>query len=186
MQSACTCLEEVLETRYPGWEGRKRDLELLVRLCSRHRTLGGFLETYALDPVTASVVERLENDDCVTLITAHSAKGTEASVCYLIKAEPGQYPHFRSLGDEDAEEEERRVLYVAMTRAMDELILTRSLRRVRFPWSLGPGDGPQAFATSGYFLSSVPASLVTGYLGPPGDEDDDDDGTIVSWRQERQ
>ncbi len=182
MQRACSCLEEVLETRYAGWEGRKRDLELLVRLCSRHRTLGGFLETYALDPMTSSIVERLENDDCVTLITAHSAKGTEARVCYLLKAEPGQYPHFRSLGDEDAEEEERRVLYVAMTRAMDELILTRSLRRIRFPWSLGLGDGPQAFPGSGYFLRDIPPGLVKHDLDGSLGSGEGDDQIIISWR----
>ena len=181
MQAACEGMAPILEARYPGWEGRRRDLELLVRLASRHRTLSGFLETYALDPITSTVVQRLENDDCVTLITAHSAKGTEADVCYLLKAEPGQYPHFRSLGDEDAEEEERRVLYVAMTRARNELIMTRSLRRVRFPWSMGPGDGPQAFATSGYFLSGVPAELVESSSDPLGNGGDDME-RIVSWR----
>lgn len=180
--SACASLESLLETRYPRWEARKRDLELLVRLSARHGTIEAFLETYALDPMTTSMVARLEEEDCVTLITAHSAKGTEAPVCYLVKAEPGQYPHMRSIGDEDAEEEERRVLYVAMTRAMDHLYLTRSLGRVRpgRSWGLFM-DGPQAYASSGYFLSDVPKDLVEsaldGELEAPALP-----GVIVPWR----
>ncbi len=159
--SAFAELEELLEYRYQRWASRRRDLELLTRLAARHRSLRGFLETYALDPVTSSMVERLQEDDCVTLITAHSAKGTEADVCYLVRAEPGMYPHSRSLGDPDAEEEERRVLYVAMTRARDELLITRSLRRVApGPVSLA-GDGPQAYACGpAYLLSDVPGGLI--------------------------
>jgi len=182
MRNACTFLSEILEARYPRWEGRKRDLDLLVRLSSRHRTLGGFLETYALDPMTTSVVERLEEDDCVTLITAHSAKGTEAEVCYLLKVEPGQYPHVRSLGDADSVEEERRVLYVAITRAKNELILTRSLRRVRFPWALRHPDGPQAYGDSIYFLADIPDGLVDAGLDGEGPSRIDE-GIIIPWRE---
>lgn len=184
MSAACNALQDLLSTRYPKWEGRKRDLELLTRLSARHRTLEAFLETYALDPMTSSMVARLEEDDCVTLITAHSAKGTEARVCYLLKAEPGQYPHQRSLGDEDAEEEERRVLYVAMTRSMDELILTRSLRRVRSRWSWGLYDGPQAYGADDYFLADVPPDLLASSMG--GEPDGADGaGVIIPWRNGR-
>jgi DNA helicase-2/ATP-dependent DNA helicase PcrA len=63
------------------------------------------------------------------------------------------YPHIRSVGAEDEEEEERRVLYVAMTRAKNELILTRSEGRSSFAYSYG--DAAQA-----YFLSDVPDKLV--------------------------
>jgi len=183
MGAACEALQDLLSIRYPRWEMRKRDLDLLVRLSARHRTVEAFLETYALDPMTASMIARLEEDDCVTLITAHSAKGTEARVCYLLKAEPGQYPHQRSLGDEDSEEEERRVLYVAMTRSMDELILTRSLRRVRSRWSWGLHDGPQAYGTSDYFLANVPLELLeTGLEGNASPEDEP--AVIVPWRRE--
>ncbi len=52
----------------------------------------------------------------MTLITVHSAKGTESRICFVAGARPGTYPHARSFGDLDSEEEERRVLYVALTR----------------------------------------------------------------------
>jgi DNA helicase II / ATP-dependent DNA helicase PcrA len=180
--AACEALDGILEIRYPRWDARKRDLELLIRLSARHGTIEAFLETYALDPLTSSMVARLEEEDCVTLITAHSAKGTEAPVCYLVKAEPGQYPHVRSLGDGDAVEEERRVLYVAVTRARDRLYLTRSLGRVRpgRGWGLFP-DGPQGYASDDYFLSCIPAGLVeTGFGREPGPPVNP--GVIVPWR----
>jgi DNA helicase-2/ATP-dependent DNA helicase PcrA len=180
--AACAALDERLSARYPRWDARKRDLELLVRLSARHGTIEAFLETYALDPLTSSMVARLEEEDCVTLITAHSAKGTEAPVCYLVKAEPGQYPHVRSLGDEDAVEEERRVLYVAVTRARDQLTLTRSLGRVcpGRGWGLFP-DGPQGYAADGYFLTGVPAAIVeTGTAGKPVSPAAP--GVILPWR----
>jgi len=126
---------------------------LLVRLAERYRSLMRFIETYTLDPITSTAVSRLENQDVVTLITVHSAKGTESPVCYVIRVEPGMYPHIRSLGAEDEEEEERRVLYVAMTRAKDELILTRSEGRSSYSYSYGD-------AAEAYFLSTVPDKLI--------------------------
>ncbi len=84
-----------------------------------------FLEEYVLDPVSISEIERQSDSDVVTLITIHSAKGTEQKVCYVANVTPGQYPHARAQGNFDEVEEERRVLYVALTRAQNELILTK-------------------------------------------------------------
>ncbi len=146
-------LEPILSQRYDKWNLRKKDFDLLVKLSERYRSLMRFIETYTLDPITSTLVTRLENQDVVTLITVHSAKGTESPVCYVIRAEPGMYPHFRSIGDEDDEEEERRILYVAMTRAKDELILTRSENRSNYSVSYES-------ATEVYFLSSMPDKLI--------------------------
>ena len=121
-------LAPLMERKYPDWRKRRQDFTLLARLAENHRSLMGFLETYTLDPISVTSAQQLEGEDAVTLTTAHSAKGTEALVCYLIRVEPGMYPHIRSVGDGEAEEEERRILYVAMTRAKDELIITRSRR----------------------------------------------------------
>ena len=81
-------------------------------------------------------------------------------MCYVIRVEPGTYPHVRSLGDEDQEEEERRVLYVALTRAKNELIITRSNShggRLVF-WS-GAGGGHTGSGTS-YLLEEIPTNLT--------------------------
>ncbi|MCA9139340.1 MAG: ATP-dependent helicase [Planctomycetales bacterium] len=151
----------LLEKKYDDWDRRSKDFKLLQRLAEKHETVGEFLETYTLDPITESEVGKEDNDDLVTLITVHSAKGTEAPVCYLIGVQPGNYPHVRSIGDDDKEEEERRVLYVAMTRAQNELFLTGTIRsrgafvphHNRFYQTGGSSGQP-------YFLSDVPPHLV--------------------------
>lgn len=148
-------LEPILSQRYDRWSVRRKDFDLLIRLSERYRSVMRFIETYTLDPITSTVASRSENNDVVSLITVHSAKGTEAPVCYLIRVEPGMYPHFRSLGNEDEEEEDRRVLYVAMTRAMNELILTRSAK--------GSRSGYTAFHRSpqaSYFLLTTPHEFL--------------------------
>ena len=146
-------LKPILSQKYDKWDLRKKDFDLLVRLAERYRSLMRFIEAYTLDPITSTAVSRLENQDVVTLITVHSAKGTESPVCYVIRVEPGMYPHIRSLGAEDDEEEERRILYVAMTRAKNELILTRSGGPSSYSYSYGD-------AAEAYFLSDVPDKLV--------------------------
>ena len=88
-------------------------------------------------------------------ITVHSAKGTEASICFVAGAKQGTYPHVRAFGDIESEEEERRVLYVAMTRAKNELYVTRSTDYRSGFWVLNtPTKGEE------YFLADVPEKLI--------------------------
>ena len=75
--------------------------------------------------IKAFILEFHKNDDAVLIITVHSAKGTEAPICFVANAKQGTYPHVRSCGEIDAEEEERRILYVALTRAKNELFITK-------------------------------------------------------------
>jgi DNA helicase II / ATP-dependent DNA helicase PcrA len=155
IQSIAKSLEDLLAIKYDNWESRSRDIKLIEKLAERHRTLGAFLETYTLDPISsteASVGE--DSDDIVTLITVHSAKGTEAKTCFIAAANPGCYPHSRSLDSEESIEEERRILYVAMTRAKDELIISRSMTRgfSRTSWNASTG--------AHYFLDRLPMKLI--------------------------
>ena len=91
----------------------------------------------------------------MTLITVHSAKGLEASICYLMKVQPLVYPHQKSMGDYEKEEEERRVLYVAMTRAKNELYISRSFENTGYFSTVDPSR-----AENRYFLENVPPELV--------------------------
>lgn len=160
LQASADFLEPILKERYERWDMRRKDFNLLVRLAKNYRSLMSFIETFTLDPISSSEAERLELDDFVTLITVHSAKGTEAPVCYLIQVQPSMYPHIKSVGKIDEEEEERRVLYVAMTRAQNELIITRSLtRQGRLNFYGGTTSYPGT-AGSVYFLESLPDKLV--------------------------
>ncbi len=175
-------LTPLLEKKYDDWDRRERDLKLLRRLAEKHASVGEFLEAYTLDPITESEASNEDVDDLVTLITVHSAKGTEAPVCYLIGVQPGNYPHVRSIGEADQEEEERRVLYVAMTRAKDELILTGTVRsrgayvphHNRF-YAAGAGTSQP------YFLRDLPEGLVRSDLDFDPDPFDD---PITSFRDD--
>ncbi len=153
-------ISPLMEEYYERWEARRKDFDLLVRIAERHKSLPEFLETYTLDPISTTTALHLDVEDKVALITVHSAKGTEAKVCYLIRVEPGQYPHVRSLGDRDEEEEDRRVLYVAMTRAKDELIITRSNSYASMPVFWGGAMAAHSYGGTAYFLQDLPDSLV--------------------------
>ena len=90
----------------------------------------------------------------MTIITIHSAKGTEAPVCYVINVSPGSYPSTLAIDDLDDVEEERRVLYVALTRAQNELIVTR---REFSQWATKKLAKEQAPET--YFFNDLPKKL---------------------------
>ena len=92
-------------------------------------TLGGFLDEVALYTDLDSVEE---TDNCVTLMTMHAAKGLEFPVVFAVGMEEGVFPGFRAIGEEEELEEERRLCYVALTRAKEELYLTSAAQRLLF------------------------------------------------------
>ncbi|MFH0729692.1 MAG: ATP-dependent helicase [Pseudomonadota bacterium] len=160
MKLASEFLSPLMEKRYENWRVRSRDFNLLIRLAGEHSSLSTFLEIYTLDPISVSSANSLGQDDVVTLTTVHSAKGTQSSVCYLIRVEPGMYPHMRSMGSEDQMEEERRILYVAITRAKDQLILTRTWHDYNWAPASFYGSGGQPGRGGQYFLEGLPEPLV--------------------------
>ena len=115
----------LLEEKYDNWEDRKKDLQMLVRIAGKYSETERFLEAFKLDPDTEVLEHDRDAEGTITLITVHSAKGTESDFCYIIRVQNGVFPHIKALSEEEIEEE-RRVLYVAMTRARKELILTRT------------------------------------------------------------
>jgi DNA helicase-2/ATP-dependent DNA helicase PcrA len=155
--AVCGHLEPLLATRYDRWEARKSDLRLLAQLAEKYSSVREFVETFTLDPVSNSEAAKTSEEDTVTLITVHSAKGTEAPVCYVAQAQASMYPHTRSLGDLDREEEERRILYVALTRAQNELILTRAGDEVVNIFQFG--STARALG-EGYFLEELPPDIA--------------------------
>ncbi|RZG48991.1 ATP-dependent helicase [Acinetobacter wuhouensis] len=148
-----------LEENYAkkDWHKRVGDFDLVKQLASKHSQLSEFLEEYVLDPVSISEIERQSQDDVVTLITIHSAKGTEQKVCYVANVSAGQYPHARAQGNFDEVEEERRVLYVALTRAQNELILTK--QNLSF-WAHTQTD-EKGRKVESYFLNDLTRNLCT-------------------------
>jgi len=153
IKTASKNLDNILKDRYDDWAKRKNDFKLLEDLAVLHRDIAGFLESYTLDPLHPSQIE--ENKEEITLITIHSAKGTESDICFLAQAGDGMFPHKRSLGDLDKEEEERRCLYVALTRAKNQLYITRSHKETAF-WDTSTAKA----IGEPYFLANIPCDLV--------------------------
>ena len=155
---AIDALNEQLENNYKtkDWSRRVKDFDLVKQLARKHSALGEFLEEYVLDPISVSEIDKTPDQDLVMLITIHSAKGAEQKVCYVPHVSPNQYPHARAQGDFDDVEEERRVLYVALTRAEDELILTKQNLNL---WSQDQYDELGRKIES-YFLNDLPQHLV--------------------------
>jgi DNA helicase-2/ATP-dependent DNA helicase PcrA len=112
---------KLIELNYENDTDRKKDLDYLLKSAQNTPAIKDFLESYKLDP-NENIEE--DNDPIITLITVHSAKGTEADVCFIIRAHNGSFPHTMASTIEEVEEE-RRILYVAMTRARKRLYLSR-------------------------------------------------------------
>ena len=148
---------QLAENYKKDWNRRQGDFELVKQLASKHTQLSEFLEEYVLDPVSISEIERQSDSDVVALITIHSAKGTEQKVCYVVNVTPGQYPHARAQGDFNDVEEERRVLYVALTRAQNELILTKQNLSL---WARDVID-EQGRKVESYFLNDLTRNLCS-------------------------
>jgi len=116
----------------------------------RGETLDQFLDHAALVSETDSYDERAQ----LTLMTLHTAKGLEFSLVFLCGLEEGLFPHSRTFLEPDDIEEERRLCYVGMTRAMDTLILSRAVYRRRYGTDLPEASVPSRF------LEEVPPELV--------------------------
>src|SRR6201996_2729391 len=117
---------------------------------SRGETLAEFLDHAAL----VSDADQYSAEARVTLMTLHAAKGLEFPLVFLAGMEEGLFPHSRTLTDPTQMEEERRLCYVGMTRAMDTLVMTRARYRRRYG-----NDMPESSIAS-RFLEEVPSKLI--------------------------
>jgi DNA helicase-2/ATP-dependent DNA helicase PcrA len=126
LADAVAWLGPLLETRYDDAFQRIGDLEALERIASSFATRDRFLSELTLDPPDATSDEAgppLRDEDYLILSTIHSAKGQEWRSVFVLNCVDGCIPSDLATGSSDEIEEERRLLYVAMTRARDELAL---------------------------------------------------------------
>jgi DNA helicase II / ATP-dependent DNA helicase PcrA len=122
--------DDVLKERYDKVEPRLADLDQLQTIAAGYPDRATFLSALALEPPEATQdlsSGSREEDDCLVLSTAHSAKGKEWDAVFLIWAVDGWFPSARCLNSEDQTEEERRLMYVALTRARNHLSVTYPL-----------------------------------------------------------
>jgi DNA helicase-2/ATP-dependent DNA helicase PcrA len=143
-------LKSLEQEMTPEAESRIENLRELVNAArdaeERGETLTEFLDHAAL----ASDTDQYDPDARVTLMTLHAAKGLEFPLVFLAGMEEGLFPHSRTFNDSEGLEEERRLCYVGMTRAMDILLLTRARFRRRY------GNDSPEHSTPSRFLSEIP------------------------------
>ena len=132
-------LEDVIsKTRYIEWPNdgteenlyRIENIKELKSVASLFSNLSDFLENVSL--IESTDKPRSEEKDAVTLMTVHAAKGLEFPVVFIMGMEEGLFPHSRSYLDLNELEEERRLCYVAITRAKEKLFLTHAKSRLYF------------------------------------------------------
>jgi DNA helicase-2/ATP-dependent DNA helicase PcrA len=123
----------------------------------RGETMQEFLDHAAL----VSDVDQYDAKSQITLMTLHSAKGLEFPLVFLVGLEEGLFPHSRTFLNPDDVEEERRLAYVGMTRAMDTLVLSWARYRRRYGTDMPEGSVPSRF------LEEVPPQLIED-IGSPG------------------
>jgi len=128
--------------------GRVENVEELRRVVDEFETLSDFLETTALHSAT----DDLDDVAKVTIMTLHAAKGLEFDTVFLVGLEDGIFPHVRSLTDPQSVEEERRLFYVGVTRAMRKLYLMYARTRRSF--------GETSYNPPSRFLEEIPLELV--------------------------
>jgi len=123
-------------------------------------TLADFLEGITL---SSDLDNMEETEDSVTLMTLHSAKGLEFPVVFLVGMEEGIFPGYKSIGEPKELEEERRLCYVGITRAKENLFLTCSKKRTIF--------GSTSCNAVSRFLKEIPKELLDGYEEAFGDNE---------------
>lgn len=159
--------EQVLDYYYPLFKGkyddfnkRKKDLDILLNITENYKTLDSLLADMALDPPRDSVVDidsETKEDEYVTLSTIHSAKGLEWHSLFIIHAMEGFFPSGQSFDNMEALEEERRLMYVASTRARQNLYIS-------YPMSIFDREKGMTFSKPSRFIAGIKEDLAEEWL----------------------
>ena len=153
MNQALEFYEPLARLRYDDYPKRMKDLEHLLAIASRYRSLRSFLNDLTLEP-PASVAELTPPpQDYLTVSTIHSAKGLEWDAVFVLWAAEGRFPGFYSQEREDELEEERRLMYVAVTRA-------RKYLGVAYPAIGYSRQFGMTINTPSRFIADIPRSLL--------------------------
>jgi ATP-dependent DNA helicase UvrD/PcrA len=137
-------LAPIVEAHYPDGPVRLQDLDALVAAAGQASDLGRFVADLVLDPPASSsdlAGDSSLDEDWLVLSTVHSAKGLEWRVVHVLALYDGNFPSDLSAGDREAIDEERRLLYVALTRAQRELHLYVPVRYYHRPRGNDDGHG---------------------------------------------
>jgi len=148
--------DDYLKETFANYRSRLDDLEQLAAFAFQFGTVEEFLTQLALLTNVEAEGDKSQNDDeKIRLSTIHQAKGLEFEVVFVIMLCDGMFPSARSMDSTDGEEEERRLFYVSITRAKNELYLSYPLIRGGYG-----NSGSDAFQSPSRFLSEIPKELL--------------------------
>lgn len=161
MQSPVAQFDRILEYYQPVFERlyaddfprREKDLEQLKNIIGEYDSLQSFLDDTALDPPETGIDSLQQEDDALILSTVHSAKGLEWDTVFVIHLADGKFPSSHAAADPEQYEEERRLLYVAATRAKSQLFLS-------YPREAMAPDRSRQYCSLTPFLAELPSGLV--------------------------
>ena len=149
-----------LRDRYDDHPKRARDLEQLLNIMQRYNSLEQFLTDMALEPPNTSMddtfAETSPDNNRLVLSTIHSAKGLEWHTVFIIWALDGRFPSIHALNNEEDLEEELRLMYVAATRAQNNLFFT-------YPNNIYDRGSGMIFSRPSRFIDMIPDDILEKY-----------------------
>jgi DNA helicase-2/ATP-dependent DNA helicase PcrA len=150
--------DPILKENFDNFPKRQKDLEQMVPMAGRYKRLRAFLDDLILEPPNSSVdINPFPGKDYLTLSTVHSAKGLEWSVVFIIWVMEGYFPSIKAYSSMETIEEERRLMYVAATRAKDQLIICYPGEEDLPQWQLS-GTGYRNGLSS--FIQALPMEIM--------------------------
>ena len=148
--------QPIFSRRYDDHNKRRKDLEMFQQITERYRSLETLLSDITLEPATESITDITPvntDDEKLVLSTIHSAKGLEWNTVFVLYALDGRFPTMRAAISDDAMEEERRLMYVACTRAKDHLYVT-------YPINVYDRESGLLLSKPSRFIAGMPEQLL--------------------------
>jgi DNA helicase II / ATP-dependent DNA helicase PcrA len=156
VQRLLTYYQPIFTRRYDDASKRRKDLDMFEQITERYRSLSTLLADLALEPSAESIADLTppdREDEKLVLSTIHSAKGLEWHSVFVIYALDGRFPSTRAAISDDAMEEERRLMYVACTRARENLFIT-------YPINIYDRESGLVLSKPSRFISGIPEKLL--------------------------
>lgn len=150
----------LMKNKYDDWQRRWKDIETFIAIAERYKNVNEFLNDMTIEPPTESVVElepESNEEEFLNLSTIHSAKGLEWRAVFLIWALEGRFPSSKSVETVESLEEERRLFYVACTRAKDRLYIT-------YPTNIYDRESGIVLSKPSRFLENVDEAIAERYV----------------------
>jgi DNA helicase-2/ATP-dependent DNA helicase PcrA len=150
----------LFRVKYDDFNKRMKDLEIFQNIAVNYKSLDSLLADMAIEPMIDSVIdvnEEDKDDEMLTLSTIHSAKGLEWHTVFIIDLVDGFFPSGKSIESIEALEEERRLMYVASTRAKQNLFVT-------YPMNIFDRYAGTSIAKPSRFIADIDDNLAEGWL----------------------